>query len=132
MSQENVDALRRGYEALNRGDVSAVLTHVHPEVEFVPLVGNLDGRIYRGHEGMTDYVATMRSEWEQIGWDVRRLEEVDAGRVLAVVRMHGRSHRGISVDQEVGVVAEMHDGRATRLTTYPNAAEALEAVGLAE
>jgi ketosteroid isomerase-like protein len=34
MSQENVETLRRGYEAVNRGDVDGLLVAIHPDVEF--------------------------------------------------------------------------------------------------
>jgi ketosteroid isomerase-like protein len=35
MSQENVEVVRRGYEAFNRGDFDAAMEVVHPEIEFV-------------------------------------------------------------------------------------------------
>jgi ketosteroid isomerase-like protein len=132
MSQGNGEAIRAGYEALNRRDIPGVLAVMEPDLEFVPLVGNLDGRVYRGHEGMVEYIETMSSEWENIAWDLRRLIEVDAETVVAVVRMRARSRLGIDVDQEAGVVAAMRAGKAARLTTYPRAAEAFEAVGLSE
>ena len=36
MSQANVDKLRRGYEAFNRGEYDAALAFCHPEIEFFP------------------------------------------------------------------------------------------------
>ena len=34
MSQENVEAARRLYDARNRGDMEAVIAECHPEVEW--------------------------------------------------------------------------------------------------
>ena len=33
MSQENVEIMRRAFEAMNRGDLDDALIDVHPEVE---------------------------------------------------------------------------------------------------
>ena len=34
MAEANVEALQRGYEALNRGDLSVVLALLHPDLEW--------------------------------------------------------------------------------------------------
>jgi ketosteroid isomerase-like protein len=34
MSEENVAIFRRGYAAVNRGDIDGLLVTVHPDVEF--------------------------------------------------------------------------------------------------
>ena len=36
MSQENVEVVRRAYEALNRGDLDGMVADFAPEFEFVP------------------------------------------------------------------------------------------------
>ena len=39
MSQENLEKLRRTYEAFSRGDFDAVIEIAHPEIEFVRVGG---------------------------------------------------------------------------------------------
>jgi ketosteroid isomerase-like protein len=39
MSQENLEKLRRAYEAFNRGDFDTVIEIAHPEIEFVRVGG---------------------------------------------------------------------------------------------
>ena len=52
MSRENMEVMRRGYEAFNRGDYDAMVAEFAPEFEFVP-TGTLPDaeRLYRGPEG---------------------------------------------------------------------------------
>ena len=38
MSGENVEALKRSYEAVNRGDVDGLLVAIHPDEEFTSLI----------------------------------------------------------------------------------------------
>jgi ketosteroid isomerase-like protein len=52
MSQENVETFRRGYEAVNRGDVDGLLVAIHPDVEFTSLIAEAEGETFRGHEGV--------------------------------------------------------------------------------
>ena len=45
MSQENVEAVRAGFAAYNRGDLDAMLESYDPDVEFVTLLlGNHRGK----------------------------------------------------------------------------------------
>jgi ketosteroid isomerase-like protein len=43
MSQENVERIRRGYEAFARGDVDAVLELLHPDVDWHPAIAPILG-----------------------------------------------------------------------------------------
>ena len=52
MSRENVAIFRRGYAAVNRGDIDGVLLTVHPDVEFTSLIAEAEGETFRGHEGV--------------------------------------------------------------------------------
>ena len=52
MSRENVAIYRRGYAAVNRGDIDGVLLTVHPDVEFTSLIAEAEGETFRGHEGV--------------------------------------------------------------------------------
>ncbi len=38
MSQENVEALRRAFDASNRRDIERLLAEVHPDVEWHPAI----------------------------------------------------------------------------------------------
>jgi ketosteroid isomerase-like protein len=52
MSEENVELLRTGDAAANRGDVEGFLVSVHPDVEFTSLIAEAEGETFRGHDGV--------------------------------------------------------------------------------
>src|SRR3978361_1510234 len=58
MSQENLDVVRRGYEAFARGDIDAAIEFMHPQVEAHDPPEAPDATIYRGREAV-------RRDWEQ-------------------------------------------------------------------
>jgi ketosteroid isomerase-like protein len=64
MSEENVEAFKRGFEAINRGDVEAALEELDPDVEWHPAVQALVGgeaTVYLGHAGVREM---LRDLWE--------------------------------------------------------------------
>ena len=56
MSQENVEIVRRAFEAFNRRDMTAFLDLLDPDVEWVPILAVLEGRVYRGHKDVRRWV----------------------------------------------------------------------------
>jgi ketosteroid isomerase-like protein len=55
MSQENVDLVRRGYEALARGDFDALFQVLDPDVEIRDAANFPEAGVYRGrHHGISD------------------------------------------------------------------------------
>ena len=81
MSQENVDAFKRGIEAANRRDVDALLEELDPEVEWHPaILTGLGGEaaVYRGHEGFRQ---ATRDVYEALGETHQDVPEIrDLGR----------------------------------------------------
>ena len=68
MSQENVEIVRRAFEAFNRTyaagttDLSEFLDFLDPDVEWVPIMAVLEGTTYDGHEGMRQWVEDTKRE----------------------------------------------------------------------
>jgi ketosteroid isomerase-like protein len=94
MSQENIETLKRGYEAFNRGDTSVLVELAReiatPDVEW-GVTGAFPGveGMYRGPEAMQRWMEVIRSEWKD--FEVT-LDEIlyDSGDVLAVTeRLRG-------------------------------------------
>ena len=57
MSQQNVEAFKRGLEAGNRGDVETLLEELDPEVEWHSALHALLGgeqTVFRGHDGVRE------------------------------------------------------------------------------
>jgi ketosteroid isomerase-like protein len=138
MSQENVEIVRRLWDAASRRDVEAVLVLYDPEVEFDvsrhPLTSLIGGRrVYRGHEGLRSFFRERSEALENVE-DVYE-ELIDAGdHVVAVAHVRGRG-RGSGVEVELphaAAVLTIREGKVVRVVFLPTRDEALEAAGLGE
>ena len=131
MSQENVEVVRRVFEAWNAGDMDAVRDLHDPEVIMRSAKEWPEPGPYVGRE------AVMR-EFEQLRetWDADALEPirdfVDAGdRVLVRFAWHGVG-QGPEANVEMTYVATVRKGKIFNIEYFLDHAEALEAVGLPE
>ena len=132
MSQENVEIVRRVYEAVNRGDIDTANSHVHPEIEFHTYAQSPEAGVYRGKEAVLKYNEDLFGQFQSIRFEVEEL--IDAGdRVVVVTTQHAVPKGG---QQEMRVhVAEVwvvRDGLLAERRSYSTKPEALEAAGLKE
>jgi ketosteroid isomerase-like protein len=137
MSQENVEIIRRMYDAAAHRDSDAVLALYDPEVEVdmshAPCRDLVGQRLYHGHDGLRAFYREWNGAWEVVESDVEEL--IDAGeRVISVETTRGR---GLAS----GAVVELHQcgiwtiraGRIVRVEWLDaTREEALEAAGLSE
>ena len=138
MSRENVEIVRRVYDAATARDTATVLELYDPEVELDPsrlgIAGPAwtDRDVYRGHDGLRRFFREWHEAWAEIEYDYEEL--IDAGeQVIAVVTRHGRGRAsGVEVDLPLALVWTLREGRIVKLVWFPTRAEALEAVGLRE
>jgi uncharacterized protein len=135
MSQENVDAMRKVYEAMARGDFWAARDVFDPEIawEWSASLSGLTGvDTYRGIEGVE---AATRDFFEAWDWFWQEAEEfVEAGDdVLVLTTMHGRlkgSDR--EIESKAAELWTFRNGKAIRHRSFDSRGEALKAVGLRE
>ena len=129
MSQENVEAMRRGYERFAAtGEIRA-----HPDFVWdVSRLGWPDQQIYSGAEGANQFLAEWADAWDD--WALAAEDYIDAGEcVVVIVNQQGRSKAtGIPVDMRFAQVWSFRDGQAIRMQMYSSVDEALEAAGLSE
>ena len=129
-----VEIARRGWDALNRGDLDAVLSFIDPEVEWRPALGpgGMEGNVYRGKAA---YERWLREELPEVWVNFRgedlEFTELPDGRVLLLGYLHSRGRSsGAEVRVPFGQLAQFRDGRVVRLDAYPDHASAREAAGL--
>jgi ketosteroid isomerase-like protein len=132
VSQENVEAARRLYDARNRGDVDAVIAECHPQVEWYPHLSSLAGQPVQGHAGVRTYLASLSEEWEEFRQEPERF--FDAGEaVVAFLHTYARGRgSGVEVDVRVAHVITFEGGSCIKSVSYLDRSEALDAVGLSE
>jgi ketosteroid isomerase-like protein len=132
MSRENIENVRRGIDAWNRGDLDQWLACFAPEAEMHTTGRFADQGIYRGRAGLERYWAEIREDMEEISLLISDLR-ASADRVFQAVTGRGRGKRGkVPVEQPIWLVTTFRDGLAVRVETYVDRAEALEAAGLSE
>ena len=134
MSRENIDAILKGAEAVNRRDADAFVAGVSPEWETNPELVGLAG-IYRGRAGVRDFFEQLfgLETWESIHVEVEEITEASDGRVLVgmLARARGRGS-GAPTELHLWQVFWFAEGLITRRQVFWTRQEALEAAGLSE
>jgi hypothetical protein len=64
VSEENVEIVRRLHAALNRRDIETMVAAWDEEAEFRPIMAGLEGTVYRGREGLRQWLAALFEDWE--------------------------------------------------------------------
>jgi ketosteroid isomerase-like protein len=137
MSQENVERIRRGYEAFNRGDFTSAADGFDPNIEWkIPfqLPDSPPDETYRGPKEVIGFWQTWRGAFDDFHMELEEI--IDAGDKVIVFA----GARGRGVESRVEVTTPVFpqvwtfgdDGRPVRVEMFQSRAEALEAVGLSE
>ena len=135
MSRANVETFKRGSEAASRRDIEALLAGIDPEVEWhgalAVLLGG-EGRAYRGHEGVRDWLRDQEEAFSEIHIDYSEIRYLGE-RVVATGHFRARGKTsGAKVESPAGWVVEFRDGKVVYMRAYLDPEEALEAAGLRE
>ena len=136
MSQENVEIVRRIYDAAAQHD-DVTPFEIYAE-DIVWDVSNARRAalalkpVYHGHEGVRQYWRENVSVFGEVDFEVEEL--IDAGdQVLAVIRERevGRAS-GVPVETTHLVVYTLTGGKVIQMQVFDDRQQALEAVGLRE
>ena len=132
MSHDNVELVERLIGAFNRRDMTAFLDLLDPEVEWVPILGVLEGRVYRGHEDVRQWVDDLVPDWEYFEVSHEELRDLgDRVLIFGHWRARGRAS-GVESEQPGTWLCEIQGGKVVRLRTFTDRAEALADVGLSD
>jgi ketosteroid isomerase-like protein len=133
MSQENVEIVRRGTDAYNRGDLDGILEDWASDavLDWSNSRG-FDAGVFRGYD-------EIRAHWQRLlaAFDEVRIELVDPieledGRLIVENVGYLRGRDGIEVQTRSAWLITIRDGETTSFTLYQTKQDALEAVGLSE
>ncbi len=129
MSEESVEVVRRVVRAAERGDWEAALAE-YDEAVVLDMSRMPDGNIYHGREGVRNFYVGWLGTWNEFRVEPERLVDagdriVDINQVIAI----GKGS-GAPVRMRTGNVWTVENGKVVRHVGYPDASEALKAVGL--
>ena len=135
MSQENVEALKRAFDAGNRRDIEGLLAVVHPEVEWHPAIAALlegEARTYRGHHGVRAWFRDQNEAFAEVLFDYSEFRDFGE-RVVGIGRLRTRGKAsGAETETPVAWVVEFKNGQAIYAKAYLEPSDALEAAGFKE
>ena len=134
MSQENVEIVRRAWEAYYSGDFDALLdlvaedVEVHPDASVFP-----EATPFIGREEYRRFLTDIDSGWEGgVGGVINEAFAV-GDRVVARGDWGGRGlASGIEIRSSLTGINTVRDGQIVKIEFFFDHAEALEAVGLSE
>jgi len=130
MSQENVELVRRAHEALNDGDMDALVALCDVEFRLDMSDRVFNPAVYEGHAGIVRFYSEVRDVWASYLWQPEELVQTGEN-VVALLRSGGRGRgSGVEVERQTAMVWTVRDGRAMALRFFRDRDEALEAVRL--
>jgi uncharacterized protein len=132
VSEENVEVIKRGYEAWNRGDMAAVMEGYHPDVAHWDRADDPDATVRHGHDALLAYYAELAESYVEA--QIEPKEFIDAGDCVVVpvrVTVRGRASGAVAEGDQV-LVYRLREGKVTEVREYRDKAEALKAIAPGE
>jgi ketosteroid isomerase-like protein len=132
VSQENVEVVKRLYDAWHKDGFGVVPSLMDADVEYVNPPYAVEPGTRRGHAEWEIAAAAIRAVYGErrfIPLEFHEVGERVAVRARVIARGVGSN---VEVDTERGYVFEVRDGKVVRMAWFNEPLEALKAVGLEE
>ncbi len=131
MSQENVEIVARIYGEFALQEAGLAWIDPNVVVRQDPAIVGTE-RAYHGHEGFVQSIRDIGAAFEDMRFTPEKLTAM-GDRVLATVTFTARGRgSGMEVRHLIGQVWTLREGLVVSVEAYASAAEARDAVGLAE
>jgi ketosteroid isomerase-like protein len=133
MSHQNVEIVRKSFEAHRARGIEGSLPFYAPDFVWDAGPEWMEQRIYEGRDGVRRLDAIFNETFEDYSLTLHELRAVGE-RVVALYESTGRVRdSGLPIRQPVGIVlSDFRDGVIGHVRSFFTWREALEAVGLAE
>lgn len=113
-------------EATNRSDIEGLVAHCHEDVECEPFLAQVEGDLYRGHDGMRSWWAEREAAWESIRIEAGEIKHMGGHMFMrGVFHTHARGS-GVEISVPFSQVAQIRDGKFAWWGVYQTEAEALD------
>jgi ketosteroid isomerase-like protein len=123
MVDPDVEVARRAWAALERKDIDAFLELIDPEIEFLSLIAEAEGRTYRGHDGVRDWWDSVSESLGGLGYDVQEFTSLGEGHVLTEVVITA-TVADVAVTQTMWQLSEIRGGKAVWWSVFRSEEEA--------
>jgi ketosteroid isomerase-like protein len=131
MSRENVEVVRRIYEAFGQGDFARALDEAEPDFEWIPPERDIQGPV-RGREDLRRFLEDQNEAFEDLRVEAEELR-VHGDQVLALIRVRGQGRASaVEIDIRAATLWTFRAGHLVRGQVFAERETALEAAGLKE
>ena len=131
MSRENVELVRRAYEAWNAGDMDAWSELLAPNVTWRVMPDWPEQGPFIGRDAVVLQVRQLRESWDSVAV-VPVSDLIDAGDQVVVRQIWRGVGRGPESNMEMTCIYTVREDRIMGFEYFWNHAEALKAVGMEE
>jgi ketosteroid isomerase-like protein len=134
MSRENVEIVRRAYDAAQGQDPESGLTLLDENIVWdMTGLGMPDlAKVYRGRQGIREFWTGWLAAWETIEFKALDVEDRDAHVIVEVQQRNLGRASGVTVDFHYFQTFTVRNGKITASHMAQTRTQALEAVGLRE
>jgi ketosteroid isomerase-like protein/GNAT superfamily N-acetyltransferase len=115
------------YDALNQGDWDTFFDLLHPEVELREEFIALDIAVYRGHDGVREWLRRSTEVMSGFRFEPLRFMRVEDSVVIPVRLTARGSGSGAEVTADLVHMGQMSDGKISLLAAYPDLQSAVAA-----
>jgi ketosteroid isomerase-like protein len=133
MSKENVELIRRLYQAFSERETR--LDFWHPDAELRPALlggGLVEGAVYRGHEGVSEFIAMQAETWASMTAEPVEIRHLGTF-LLVETRLRGVGRAsGIELSDVTWNIFEVRGGKVATWRVFTDKQQALESLGLSE
>jgi ketosteroid isomerase-like protein len=133
MSQENVEIVRRAFDAFTRDDIGGVLRLCDEDIR-ITQPQELPGvsRHQRGHSGVLEAFRIWPEQWDDYEIEILRIAEV-GDHVVVTSRTGGRGKQsGVDVARNFSYLFSVRDAKIVEMRIFMREDQALEAARLQE
>jgi ketosteroid isomerase-like protein len=129
LAPDDVELVRRAFEAFGRGDLDTAFADFGPDVEWSMCADEPDARTHRGVAAVRRFVESLADPWANRFDDVMRFEPlIDRGDAVVVpwtARVTGRGS-GVVLDVNETYVVSVRAGKIVHVQEYRTTEEALD------
>jgi ketosteroid isomerase-like protein len=135
MSQENVEIARRGIEEFNQQFNSTEeldLDFLAPDVALDNSNAAFENEVFRGHDGMRQYMSLMREAWKRQQVEPQEFIPLGDDQVIVAFRFVSIGRDDVETVANAALVVTVCKGKIAHMKSFQSKAEALEAVERSE
>jgi ketosteroid isomerase-like protein len=134
MSRENVEVVRKAWDAWLRGDMAGLFGQFDPDIVWdTSHFRDWPESAYYGIDGVERFLREWLDVWDDYEVEVEAVLAAPDGRVVSLICHHGKGRSsGLPMELEMAQIATVHGGKITQLDNYDDRPEALEAAELRE